>query len=94
MNLLSTEYKIIGTAITITEQLLHGHNIPDGYIKAAIQKITAGVPPWPDVEGGPVLPCTILCCLCMPELVYPTSIICLAYIIHGQVPKAEYPWIP
>ena len=50
MALLSTNYDVVGTAITSGDQL-HGHSIPEGFTKVSIQRIEQGRKPWPSVKG-------------------------------------------
>ena len=49
VHLLSTNYDIVGTAVTMSGNL-HGHSIPDGYSKVAIQKIDPNVKPWSSLK--------------------------------------------
>ena len=51
IHLLSTSYQVVGTAVTMTGDSLHGHNIPSEYTKIAIKKIDPNVNPWPSVKG-------------------------------------------
>ena len=50
VHLLSSGYQQLGTAITMTGDSLHGHSIPDGYSKVAIQKIDPNVKPWSSLK--------------------------------------------
>ena len=45
IQLLSSSYIPIGTAVTMTGDKVHGHDIPDGYVRIAIVNIDAGVKP-------------------------------------------------
>ena len=47
IQLLSGTYKAIGTAVIISGSALHGHEIPSGYSKVAVDGIDANVKPWP-----------------------------------------------
>ena len=41
VNLLSSDYRQIGTADTMTGDTLHGHKIPPDYVKVAVKKMQA-----------------------------------------------------
>ena len=51
VHLLSTNYDIVGTAVTMSGNLLHGHSIPEGFTKVSVQRIEQGRKPWPSVKG-------------------------------------------
>ena len=51
VQLLSTAYQALGIAITMTGDNLHGHEIPSGMCKVAVQKIDPSVKPWPSLKG-------------------------------------------
>ena len=51
VHLLSTNYDVVGTAITMSGDQLHGHSIPEGFTKVSIQRIEQGRKPWPSVKG-------------------------------------------
>ena len=46
VNLLSSNYKVIGTAITISGNILHGQELPNRFVKVAVQTITDGIKAW------------------------------------------------
>ena len=43
VSLLSSAYKLVGTGLIMDGTTLHGHAVPKGFTKVAIQKITTGV---------------------------------------------------
>lgn len=45
VNLLTSSYKSVGTALLMTGNVLHGHNIPKEYKKVVIQKIGNDIEP-------------------------------------------------
>ena len=49
VNLLTSSYKVVGTAMTMSGTSLHGHDLRAGYVKVAIQAIEA-VHSWPNLE--------------------------------------------
>ena len=51
VSLLSSAYKLVGTGLIMDGTTLHGHAVPKGFTKVAIQKITTGVKPWPALKG-------------------------------------------
>ena len=51
IQLLSSTYKAIGTAVTMSGSVLHGHDIPSEYSKVVVDKIDANVKPWPLIKG-------------------------------------------
>lgn len=51
IQLLSSTYKAVGTAVIMSGSQLHGHEVPSGYSKVAVDKIDANVKPWPAVKG-------------------------------------------
>jgi len=50
VNLLSAAYKTVGTAVTMSGTSLHGHELPAGYIKVAIQRIEPNIHSWPHLQ--------------------------------------------
>ena len=50
VSLLSSTYKVVGTGLIMDGTTLHGHAVPKGFTKVAIQKITTGVKPWPALK--------------------------------------------
>ena len=51
IQLLSVTYKAVGTAVIMSGSALHGHDIPSGYCKVAVDKIDANVKSWPVIKG-------------------------------------------
>jgi hypothetical protein len=51
VHLLSTNYDVVGTAITMSGNHLHGHSVPEGFTKVSVQRIEQGWKPWPSVKG-------------------------------------------
>lgn len=45
IRILSSSYLPIGTAVTMTRDKVHGHDVPDGYVKIAVVSIDSGVKP-------------------------------------------------
>ncbi len=52
ISLLSSSYEHVGTAVTMTGNQVHGHYIPDGFVKIAINEIKPGLKPLvTDIDG-------------------------------------------
>ena len=45
VQLLSDSNTPVGTAVTISGEKVHGHKIPDGFIRVAVDKLNPGVTP-------------------------------------------------
>ena len=50
VNLLSTNYRTVGTGVTMSGTRLHGHEIPTGYVKVAIGRIETDIQLWPNLQ--------------------------------------------
>ena len=50
VNMLSSEYKQIGTGLIISGNILHGMELPPGFVKLAIQTIHDNTQSWPGLK--------------------------------------------
>ena len=45
VNIISTNSRVVGTGKVMEGNMLHGHEIPDSFVKISIQKIDSNIPP-------------------------------------------------
>ncbi len=50
VNVLSSGYKPIGTGVTISGKILHGMELPHGFVKLAVQTIHDNTKSWPGLK--------------------------------------------
>ena len=55
VRLLSLSYERIGTALTMSGTVLHGQDLPAGYVKVAINAVDENVVSWPTLKSDECL---------------------------------------
>ena len=55
VRLLSSSYERIGTALTMSGTVLHGRDLPAGYVKVAINAVDENVVSWPTLKSDECL---------------------------------------
>lgn len=51
VKLLSSTCEVVGTGLTMDGIVLHGHELPAGYVKVSIKKIKKNISPWPALKS-------------------------------------------